>query len=91
MDPTMEIIELQHYESKKWVHEGIIQKCVWDHVFYRAAKSSFLEEIYTVCVCHSGHFLCTPVAKTFGEPFCKKNKNDSDSTELGLWSLCMMT
>lgn len=50
MDRTMEIIELQHYESKKWVHEGIIQKCVWDHVFYRAAKSSFLEEIYTVCV-----------------------------------------
>lgn len=45
MDPTMEIIELQHYESKKWVHEGIIQKCVWDHVFYRAAKSRFLEEI----------------------------------------------
>lgn len=43
------------------------------------------------CVCHSGHFLCTPVAKTFGEPFCKMNKNDSDSTELGLWSLCMMT
>lgn len=90
MAPTMEIIELQHYESKKWVHEGIIQKCVREHVFYRAAKSSFFWKKF---VCHSGHFLCAPVTKTFGETFCKKNKNDSDSTELGLElrSLCMMT